>query len=461
MTILKKYFNIFTSNKDFNLIRWFSFFGVIVIVFISITTSYILSEFLEKHLLTRDAIIMEEFMVRIAQHHNPGSYFSANSSPKESSLNDFFNDISHMPDVVRINAFDTKATIVWSSDKQLIGKSFPTNHELIESLNGEMVFEKGKLSQSRKDEHQAFREEVDWFVENYIPIKDKSSDLVVGVIEIYRIPRALSQSISQGRKLVWISISSGGVVLFFSLFGVIRKGQFLIEDQHDRLIKQTRLATTGELVSSVAHNIRNPIASIRSSAELAMEDDCNAHVSESLKDIMLEVDRLDSWLIELLTFTNKTGNPEASASLTEVIASSLDNFRERAERNVIELINQVPSSLPRIQGESELLAQVINSLLANSFDAMPNGGSIILAASLSKGRVIFLIEDNGYGIPPERMQGLFEPLVSHKSGGLGIGLALARQIIHRYKGNIFIKNSTAEGTIICIEFAIAAVTGNN
>ncbi|MCB1849752.1 MAG: two-component sensor histidine kinase [Gammaproteobacteria bacterium] len=436
---------------SFNLIRWFSLSALLVIMLISAVTSYLLSAFLEEHLLRRDAVVMQDFVERIARHHDPHGYFAYSYSPEGETLNDFFNDIAHMPDVARINAYATDGTIVWSSDVAMIGKKFAANHELSEALQGQLVYEKGRLNKAGKQEHETFSKQIDWFVENYIPIRGTHSSEIEGVVEIYRLPVALSHSISEGRRLVWLTISGGGMLLFLSLFWVVRQGHHLIRTQQNSLLTQARLATIGEMASSVAHSIRNPIASIRSSAELSLDGLENPEVSESLEDIIAEVDRFDGWIRELLTFTSEAGDPDATANICEVVAQSLKSFDAHAARRGVKVHNRLTDELPATHGEPTLLVQVLNSLIANSLDAMPHGGELVVDAVAGEHCVRLSVSDTGFGIPPDRLQGLFDPLVTHKNGGLGIGLALAKQIISRYSGRIDISSAPGSGTTVAIE----------
>lgn len=444
-------------DRSFNLVRWFSLSGSIMIVLISVITSLVLSTFMEEHLLRRDAVVMRDFVERIAQHHDPAGYFSQAYAPDGTALNDFFYDIAHMPDVARINAFAIDGTVVWSSDPAMIGKQFPANEELEEALTGELVFEKGNLAKTAKAEHLPFGADIDWVVENYIPISDSSRDEIVGVLEIYRIPVALAESINSGRQLVWFTIAGGGTLLFFSLFGAVQRGQRLIRSQQATLVGQARLATIGEMASSVAHSIRNPIASIRSSAELALDGLQQPEIAESLEDIVNEVDRFDGWIRELLTFTSKAGDPEAICDPAEAAASSLAAFSDRAERQGVTIENRMPRDLPAVRGESALLVQVLNSLIANALDAMPQGGQLFIDAGTGNGHVRLSLSDTGFGIPPDRLDGLFDPLVTHKNGGLGIGLALAKQVVERYGGSIWIDSAIGSGTTVTLELPVGEV----
>lgn len=441
----------------FNLLRWFLVSGMLVIVIISIFTSYVLAAFLEEHLMRRDAAIMKAFVERVAWHHDPRGHFTRSFPRVGATTSEFFRDISHMPDVALTNAFSTDGTVVWSSDPTLIGRRFTSNHELDDALTGELVYERGNLGPESGSGHRSLAKEIDWFIENYIPIRGPDNGDIVGVVEIYRIPISLSRSIELGRQLVWFTALAGGALLFLTLLWGVRRGQRLITSQQTALIDNARLATIGEMASSVAHSIRNPVASIRSSAELALDGLRDPDAAESFRDIIGEVDRFDGWIKELLIFTSEAGDPGATSRLDEVVANSLGAFVFQARRKGVRIENRLPGELPRVRGESALLVQVINSLVANALEAMPHGGTLVATAVRCGCGIRIILSDSGFGIPADRLEGLFDPLVTHKSGGLGIGLALVRQVVHRYGGQIEITSALGSGTTVAIEFPIAKV----
>ncbi|MCB1874506.1 MAG: hypothetical protein KDH88_00870 [Chromatiales bacterium] len=443
------------AQKRFHLIRSFSFLGFICILLMSVMTSQILARFLERQLLLHDAAVMQQFVERIAQHHDPRGYFAQSYSRAGESLNDFFEDIAHMPDVARINAYSPAGMIVWSSDKAIIGRQFDENDELEEALRGELVYEKGEIDEHRKSEHVPFQQDDNLFVENYIPITDLDTHQIVGVVEIYRIPVALAKAIKEGTNITYLSVFAGGVFLYLALFWIVRRAHRLIDSQQETLLRQTRLATIGEMASSVAHSIRNPIASIRSSAELALEDCKVPAAGECLEDIIGEVDRFNGWIRELLTFAADGGEADGSALLSEVVEEGLHDFQHRAQRQGVSIDSQVSGGLPPVRGEPGLLVQVVNSLVANALDAMPEGGHLRIEASHVGERVRLTLADSGFGIPADRLEGLFDPLVTHKPGGLGIGLALARQIVQRNGGQIDLSSQLGQGTTVVVELPLA------
>ena len=439
----------------FSLIGMFSLQGLIYIGLVSVVTSWLLAGFLEKHLLERDATVIRQFVERIAHHHDPRGYFSSSGNPADPELNEFFADIAHMPDVVRINAYDRNHVLFWSSDRRLQGKTFKNNPELAEALAGELVIKKGAVSNTEKSEHLGFNRNIDWFVENYLPIRDSETGSVLGVVEIYRIPHALDESIRQGRLLVWTSVVAGGVILYLSLFWIIRRAQRTIESQERTLIKQERLSTVGEMAWSVAHSIRNPIASMRSSAELALDGANNPEISNSLQEIIGEADRFDGWIRELLTFAGEPGDPGATAKIAEAIECAHQDNSQRAARQGVAVEIRSRQNLPDVRGEQHLLVQVLDSLIANALDAMPQGGKLVIDAATAGSAVRIVIADSGFGIPADKIDNLLDPLVGHTQGGQGIGLALVRQIVHHYAGSINLRSEPGQGTTVTVELPLA------
>lgn len=408
----------------------------------------LLSRFLRENLLQRDGVVAMEFVQSIAQTQNVTAYFAETDYGKsKAALNEFFNRIAHMPDVARGNAYSRDRTVIWSSTKDLVGRTFKHNPELDQALAGNLVTKSGRVQEQRKPEHVLFEPEVGQFVEHYIPVRDPVSNQVVGVAELYKIPRVLTQTIEKGNRLVWINAFVGGIFLYTVLFWIVRHAGRVMQQQHQALLKAEKLAAIGEMASSVAHSIRNPIASIRSSAELAMEE-CGQPIKEYLRDIIQEVDRFERWIRELLSFSHSPGDSDKKISLAEVVQTSLADFGQRLEG--LQVSVEIPASIPEVFGEPQLLTQVFNSLIANAVEAMPHGGALTIDGERENEGVCVRVRDTGSGIPPDKLKELFTPLVSYKRGGLGLGLTLSRQIVQRYGGKLELSSKEGVGTTAVI-----------
>ena len=296
------------TSKSYNLLRSFSILSLLSIAAISAISATLLARFLRENLLQRDAVVTMEFVQSIAQAQNTSVYFAEQDDAKRKGpLTDFFNRIAHMPDVVRANVYSRQRTILWSDEEHLTGKRFTDdNPELDRALAGELALETGQVNRPAKTEHILFAPDVDEFVENYIPIRDPQSGAVVGVVEIYKLPRVLMRTIAKGDRLVWLSALVGGLFLYGALFWIARRAGLTIRRQQQALVEAEKWAVIGELTAAVAHGLRNPLAAIRSSAELAQEEG-GPPVSEYAADIIAKVDHLEKWVRELLIYSCRPG----------------------------------------------------------------------------------------------------------------------------------------------------------
>lgn len=440
--------------KPFNLLRWFSWLSLLIVIVVSASSALLLAQFLRENLLQRDAVVTQELVQSVAQALNTAAYFADRDYGKsKADLDNFFRQIAHLPDVVRANVYAADGTIIWSNQEQLIGQKFTDNGELSRSLAGALVLKTGQITAPEKSEHVLFEPNVDRFVENYIPIRDQ--DRVVGVVEVYKIPRVLSETIARGSRRVWVSAVLGGLLLYAGLFWVARRASRVIRQQQRALIEAEGLTVIGELTSSVAHNLRNPLAAIRSSAELGLLD-ISGPAKESIEEIVNEVDRLDQWVRELLLITRDDNTSARTAAVKSVITSALEHFGQRPEKTGVEVNVQMPESLPPVRANPDALVQVLISLVANALEAMPNGGRLAVQGRVSDEQVIVCITDTGEGIAELQPGGTARPLAGHKPGGLGIGLPLARRILQRYGAGLALSSRPGQGTTVQLSLLAAS-----
>lgn len=441
--------------KRYNLLRSFSILSLVSILAISAISAALLARFLRDNLLQRDAVVTMEFVQSIAQSQNTSIYFNeADYAKGKGPLMDFFTRIAHMPDVVRANVYSRQRTILWSNEEHLIGQRFTdANPELDRALAGELALETGQVDRSAKAEHVLFAPEVDQFVENYIPIRDPRGGSVVGVVEIYKLPRVLMQTIAKGTRLVWLNALVGGLVIYGALFWIVRRASRTIQRQQRALVDAEKWAAIGELAAAVTHSLRNPLAAIRSSAELAHEEDHPA-VGEYMRDIMSHVDGLEKWARELLIYCYQPDDAQTAAPVAAMVHTALDGFARRAQNQQVKIDLALAEPIPTVRGDPQALAQVLNSLIANALEAMPHGGRLRISGERRGDRFTLKLNDTGAGIPADRLAEAFKPLVSHKPNGLGVGLALARRIAQRYGGQLDLHSEPGKGTTASLQLPI-------
>jgi two-component system sensor histidine kinase HydH len=444
-------------HKPFNLSRSFLLLSLVTIALVSFVSSIMLSRFLTDRMLQQDAEIMMGFVQGVVKVEDATGYFLRQRAD-DKGLEDFFTHIASMPDVVRANVYAQDKTILWSSGRDLIGKKFDSNPDLDHALAGELEIESGIVGEETqpKPEHILLGQSHMRFVEIYLPVRGPDRSTIIGVVEVYRIPNTLFAAIRAGHRMIWAIAFLGGLFLFVTLFWTVRRADQLIRNQQERLVESETLVALGEMSSAVAHGIRNPLASIRSSAEL-WHDIGGAHDRESAQDIIFEVDRLEKWVRDLLTYSQPHDEQLEAVELEKVLRESFNHFERETSKRGVTVHLQLGEQLPRIKGNSALLGQVFNNLIANALEAMHSGGEIRVHGKLAHngGHIELRISDNGEGIPADQLERVFDAFYTTKKKGLGVGLALGRRIVKRFGGSMGIESRHGEGTAVTLNLLLA------
>jgi two-component system sensor histidine kinase HydH len=273
------------------------------------------------------------------------------------------------------------------------------------------------------------------------------------VAEIYKIPRVLLDALEEGRRLVWVIALGGGVFLWTVLYWIVRRAADLIRYQQQQLLESERYAAVGEMASAVAHGIRNPLASIRSSAELAVDSDSFDLTRESAADIIAEADRLEQWVRDLLVGSRLEDTGFDRVRLDVLAREHLADLARRMSRQEVSLELDLESVQP-IRGDAPLLRQMLDSLISNALEAMPDGGTLTVRTRMTRANrtAELVISDTGSGIPPAIADQVFSPLVTGKRNGLGLGLALVKRIVERHDGEISLRSEKSQGTTAVLQF---------
>ena len=287
------------------------------------------------------------------------------------------------------------------------------------------------------------------FVEAYLPIRDQTGQRVVAVAEIYKTPHALFEAIDRGVRLVWTSAAVGGIALYVALFWVVRRADQIMREQRVRIVEAETMAAIGEMAASVAHSIRNPLASIRSAAELAQEEEGDV-LKQCLHNITDQSDRIDGWVRGLLTASRDSALPVEQLDLNAIISETLEGAATEMQRRGIEVAVHA-GLLPCIRGTRLPLSHAVRSVVSNAVEAMPQGGKLcVVSRSTDEGFVEIIFEDSGPGIPQRLTERAFSPLFTTKPNGLGLGLSLSRLIVERHAGRIALESAEGRGTRVVL-----------
>lgn len=452
MTILPKTLLLRDSPHHMQMVVAFLVISFLAIFSTAVVLSTTLSRFIVAQMMQRDATVSAEFLNSIVHVENATQYFFEGEPTADQDIEELLVHVGRLPDVFRANVYSGGGIILWSSDAEMIGQSFPYNAELAGAMRGELDPELNVVDRGTKDEHVGFPEGITEFIEYYIPIRTQVGQDVVGAVEVYKSPGALLASIHRVQTYAWIGALAAGVVLFGGLAAVATYASRVLVRQEARMVETERLAVVGEMASAVAHGLRNPLASIRSCAELTIDDDIPEPSRETLRDIIDQVDRLEGWIRSFLI--RSRSNPEnlsEQAQIDQVISRCIEGFKPQLNRRGISLAVTAGDGSPMVLGRSSELEQVLNSVISNGIEAMDDGGILGIAwSNRSDGTLEVRISDTGPGIPVEMIQKVFEPFQTGKASGLGVGLALGRRIAERMGGSLDLANGALRGVVVTL-----------
>ncbi len=226
----------------------------------------------------------------------------------------------------------------------------------------------------------------------------------------------------------------------------------LAENQR-RLIAAERFALVGEMSAYVAHNIRNPLASIRTTAQaelLNLPGDDGRR--DAFRDIVTATDRLESWVGDLLRFSSPVSLERTSEDVNALVERCADLARPQLAQKGVRLEMKLAPGLAPVPLDRNKMEQVFSVVLANAMEASPAGATIRVASAVRQPNHVPLacisVEDAGPGIPRERLGKLFTLFATSKKSGTGLGLALAQKIVTAHDGTITVTSREGAGTLV-------------
>jgi len=227
-----------------------------------------------------------------------------------------------------------------------------------------------------------------------------------------------------------------------------------LEAAQERSLRAESLAAVGEMAAIVAHEIRNPLSTIGGFANLMVRQaDDPAKVTRNGKIIYDEVMRLEKIVNGLLAFS-RPGVPRFEwCSVSETVQDCIERILGGLDRSNVEVGVDCADDLPAVYIDRAQVYQVLDNLMRNAIDAMPDGGWVRISARAgAAGEVTIEVTDTGCGIPPENMDAVFKTFFTTKPTGMGLGLALSKKIIHDHGAEMLVTSRVDEGTTFTLVF---------
>ncbi|HKU24630.1 MAG TPA: ATP-binding protein [Candidatus Sulfotelmatobacter sp.] len=241
---------------------------------------------------------------------------------------------------------------------------------------------------------------------------------------------------------------------------------------HEHALHTEKMASIGKMAAVLAHEINNPLSGILTYAKLLRKyvdhdgngKDRRQEICESLDLIASESRRCGDLVKNLLTFSRSTPMNVQPTNLNQVIEQALRLVQHQLDLNAVHVEEQLEADLPLVQCDGAQIEQVLLALLMNAADAMPQGGNLwIKSSSTAEASMVkIVVRDDGSGIPDEILARIFEPFLTTKETGrgVGLGLAISHSILERHNGTIEVESKVGKGTTFTVSLPWEADRGN-
>jgi signal transduction histidine kinase len=287
--------------------------------------------------------------------------------------------------------------------------------------------------------------------------------VIAGLLASWLISRGLARPISELR-MAMARVGAGEVELPIDVSSPDEIGDLArsfaqmtenLEKTQARLVQSEKLASIGEMSAAVAHGIRNPLASLRAAAQVAMRHPESAATREHMSLIIEEVDRLDRRVSHLLSFSKPAPFHPLRENVSRLIEDLLPPFGELLREHGVALELALAPNLPDVRVDPMQLEQALVEIVSNALDAMPHGGTLRMAARAEsspsnddgdEATVVVEIVDSGVGIPERVLASVCEPFFTTRAEGTGLGLAIAKRYIEQNGGSFDISSIATVGT---------------
>ncbi len=465
--------------KPLRLVKIFSFTGLGLVLIFTMVLAWVISNYAKNVMLERS----ETYSLLLAENLNRQVFVQfvlptalrygeiALRNPNQfKRLDTVVRNTTEGLKVNSVTIFDSVENIIsYSTVPESVGKRNIGGKEYKRALNGynsSLLVSTASLASLLPG-----AEPISCKLKTYIPFRRENplserTDDIMGVTEIVQdLSEDMETILRLQLTVIILSILIMGT-LFIILRYIVKKADQVNEDRaqerrrlEEKLHHSERLASLGEMVASVSHEIKNPLGIVLSTADILNKRlkkiaPGNEHLAEI---IVTETRRLDEIVREFLDFARPQLPQLTRTSINELLEKITEFMQPEFARRNIRLEAQLDNSVGDMDLDPNLLYRAFLNLFINGLQAMPEGGTITLTSTPSpkdKNGVVVTIQDTGIGIPEDKKGLIFTPFYTDKNRGTGLGLAIAKNIIEGHNGTITVDSEIGQGSTFTITLAM-------
>ena len=472
----------FERVKPFKLVKFFTFTSLILILLGSLALSMVIAHRAETVLIKKS----EEYALLMAENLNHqvflqfivpaafqfGQVIQLRNKALFERLDQVVRNTLHSFSVEMVNIFDRKDNVIfYSFDEDLVGKKGMGGIDYQQALLGK--------SSSRLIRREGFFTSLvgtpkESELRTYVPLRAEKplSNIEGPILGVFEIVQDLSEdykTIANFKNRIMVTSILIMGLLFVVLRYIVKRGEKIIEKRagerlllREKLNQAERLASLGEMVAAVSHEIRNPLGIISSTADLlkrkiAMDDPQN-----NLPDVIVqEAKRLNSIVTDFLDFARPPSLNVMTCNVGDILKKNLDFLSPAIQAKGFEIRKRFATHIPDMQGDSGLLYRAFLNIVMNAMQAMPDGGTISIEVAAQDGKLTCEFFDEGPGIPEDTLKKIWDPFFTTKDKGSGLGLPIVKKIIEGHGGSIAIKNGPEKGAQVTVILPLSPAESGN
>jgi signal transduction histidine kinase len=222
-----------------------------------------------------------------------------------------------------------------------------------------------------------------------------------------------------------------------------------LQQAQDAVRRSERLAALGQLTAGLAHELRNPLGTIKASAEVLLRQlDANPQVARELAGYVRdEVDRINLLITRFLDFARPLEPRLAPTDINTLLDRAIAEVQRHANPNAVLFVRNYSPDIEPIPADESLLERVFTNLLTNAVEASAHGATVtVKTRPLARGVEVAVI-DRGHGIHPAQRENIFNPFFTTKASGVGLGLAIVSKIVDGHRGRLSVESEPGQGSV--------------